>query len=563
MSILNKLLKNTNTSAENKLQRKSRYVQSAFEESESEKEASIRAVNAAIEEIKNNPQMPIGEFLSKLQKNTDLKDSDIVKIIKQLPDLKSEEAVLSAVESTDLSSKEISGIIKNTDISTDTAQKIVEQIPDEDIKKEQKSQIEKMVEEEQTRRTKAKEDSILSQLSKIYNSCDSLEDTAIVELISQLNIENRTKNISDKIMDIVAKRTALDCMKYGTPRLPTLTKLVSSLDMFEANLPFLAQKEYKTISKEYDSKGKNYRQFDDSEKELIRNSLIEDIAKKSAQTFDELGTFNIPQTQRFKTLDKDDIELFVHTVKTYSNELSPEDTKRLSRQLKGEKGASLSDVSSQLEKMSPGTRDSVLDYFFTITNSVAQGELDISALTEIASSLKLCSPHQQEIVAKSTSKVLNARQENHQKIIIVPQFNQTMMDVIKQKSKVTLKEFYFTFFSLATKKPSYNSVGHTHIVPLTVTGKSGIGLSSFIGIISILLDSKAFSIISSFSFFKIEHVEYIISPPVFKIFNAFINRFSCALRDLLINSSEKLFSNTFSVPLPLHGASSKILSNEK
>ena len=99
----------------------------------------------------------------------------------------------------------------------------------------------------------------------------SLEDTAIVELISQLNIENRTKNISDKIMDIVAKRTALDCMKYGTPRLPTLTKLVSSLDMFEANLPFLAQKEYKTISKEYDSKGKNYRQFDDSEKELIRN----------------------------------------------------------------------------------------------------------------------------------------------------------------------------------------------------------------------------------------------------------------------------------------------------
>ena len=106
--------------------------------------------------------MPIGEFLSKLQKNTDLKDSDIVKIIKQLPDLKSEEAVLSAVESTDLSSKAISGIIKNTDISTDTAQKIVEQIPDEDIKKEQKSQIEKMVEEEQTRRTKAKEDSILT-----------------------------------------------------------------------------------------------------------------------------------------------------------------------------------------------------------------------------------------------------------------------------------------------------------------------------------------------------------------------------------------------------------------
>ena len=74
MSILDKLLKNTNTTEDNKLKETVENVQSVFEESESEKEASVRAVNAAIEEIKNNPQMPIGEFLSKLQKNTDLKD---------------------------------------------------------------------------------------------------------------------------------------------------------------------------------------------------------------------------------------------------------------------------------------------------------------------------------------------------------------------------------------------------------------------------------------------------------------------------------------------------------
>ena len=37
MNILNKLLKNTNTSAENKLQERVDNVQSAFEESESEK----------------------------------------------------------------------------------------------------------------------------------------------------------------------------------------------------------------------------------------------------------------------------------------------------------------------------------------------------------------------------------------------------------------------------------------------------------------------------------------------------------------------------------------------
>ena len=63
MSILDKLLKNTNTTEDNKLKETVENVQSVFEESESEKEASVRAVNAAIEEIKNNPQM-LGSLVS-------------------------------------------------------------------------------------------------------------------------------------------------------------------------------------------------------------------------------------------------------------------------------------------------------------------------------------------------------------------------------------------------------------------------------------------------------------------------------------------------------------------
>jgi len=66
---------------------------------------------------------------------------------------------------------------------------------------------------------------------------------------------------------------------------------------------------------------------------------------------------------------------------------------------------------------------------------------------------------------------------------------------------------------------------------------------------------------------NIEQVEYISSPFFFNIFTAFLIKSFCVFTDLSINSLVKYFdkftSFIFKVPLPLHGASSKILSKEK
>ena len=89
----------------------------------------------------------------------------------------------------------------------------------------------------------------------------------------------------------------------------------------------------------------------------------------------------------------------------------------------------------------------------------------------------------------------------------------------------------------------------------------------FISTISTFLVFNISFIISSFSSCNIEQVEYTNSLPFFKISIAFLINIFCDFIDLFISSFVKVFSNftslIFIVPLPLQGASNKILSNEK
>ena len=65
----------------------------------------------------------------------------------------------------------------------------------------------------------------------------------------------------------------------------------------------------------------------------------------------------------------------------------------------------------------------------------------------------------------------------------------------------------------------------------------------------------------------IEQVEYTISPPDFNIFIAFFSKANCEeinfLINFVVNISESFGLFVLIVPLPLHGASRRILSKEK
>lgn len=355
MEILKKILKNNNPQSD-KMHERIENVQSVIEESNLEKdEARNNAINLALDLIKKHSDMSLADFMQMLQQDTSLTDNDLATIIIQLPKIKSEKDVITAVQSTSLPSETIATIATEANIGPDTAEKIVNEIDDEDIQKEQQAII-----------AAEREHQILSKLSSIYTKCDNIEVPKLVELIEELDIKDYTSDINKKLIAIISKRTALDCMKFGAPRLPTLTRIISAEDMFEADLPFLAFSDYKSLKVKFDDNNKKYIEFTESTKKLIRERILEEIAKKTAETYDSTGNFFLPQTEGFKKLSTEDITTFEKTVKTHSQDFDKAAGRRLRRQLNGEAATELHDLNKMLEKMNSAKRDLALQKIITL-----------------------------------------------------------------------------------------------------------------------------------------------------------------------------------------------------
>lgn len=236
-------------------------VQNVYEKSESQKEANEKAMNIVIDTIQTHPEMPVGEFLKMVQEKTALSDNSLVEIIKQMPDIKSEKATVEAVKKVDLASDAITEIIQEAPVSPVTAQKLAEQIPDEEVQKEQQAEIERKVREEQIKREQDKEKKIISKLDEIYDNCEGINDAILVGDISKLNIERKTEKISERLKQIVAKKVAIDCMKFGGPKLPTLMKIMPATEMLEEDLPALVETEYQKAKAEYEEDEKEYYRY--------------------------------------------------------------------------------------------------------------------------------------------------------------------------------------------------------------------------------------------------------------------------------------------------------------
>lgn len=407
MKILRKIL-NNNEPKPTPLQKTVETVQSVIEETVSEKEiARKKAIDVALKEIQEHKDMPVGKFMQMLQEKTSLTDEDLVTIITQIPDVKSEKATIAAVQSTSLSPENITYIVQEADISLDTAEKIVNEIDNEAIQKEQQAII-----------AAEREQQILSNLSEIYEKCDEIEDPNLVEIINQLDIKDYTNEINKKLMAIISKRTAIGCMRFGCPRLPTLTRILPAEDMFEADLPFLANSDYKSLKVKFDNEAKEYIEFTDNTKKLIREKILEEIAKKTAKTYDKTGNFFLPQTERFKKLTNDDISLFEKTVKNYSKEFDKSASRRLKRQLNGETATELHDLNRMLEKMNPAARDLALQKIVALLqndilnnkNSHLNEELS-NTLEEIELAIRKLPAKNQLSTAQTILDTLNQRNE--------------------------------------------------------------------------------------------------------------------------------------------------------
>lgn len=407
----------SNISEEDKLQKGVNAVKNVYDESDSKNEATQNAINRVIEVIQAHPDMPVGEFLKMLQDKTELSDNSLVEIIKQMPDVKSEEATIDAVKKVDLASEAIAEIIQEAPVSPVTAQKIAEQIPDKDIQKKQQAEIEKMLEEEKRQAALEKEKEILSHLTKIYDTCEDLNDNTLVEAINELNIDLSTEKIDEQLKLIIAKKMALDCMKFGGPKLPTMMRIMPAIDMLEANLPFLVEKEYQKVKTEFDEQGKEYHEYDKQEKHMVKIKLLENIAKKVAKDFQEIGDINVPQTEQLKNLSKEELNIFIDTVKKscHEEQLSEDDIDSIQRQLKGDTVDEWKNLNRMLKKMKPNEREKVVKDFMNLLKSNenkthAQKKLDES-IVNIGIQIKKLPQEKQLDTAKVILDTLEQQQQ--------------------------------------------------------------------------------------------------------------------------------------------------------
>lgn len=386
-------------------------VQNVYEKSESQKEANEKAMNIVIDTIQTHPEMPVGEFLKMVQEKTALSDNSLVEIIKQMPDIKSEKATVEAVKKVDLASDAITEIIQEAPVSPVTAQKLAEQIPDEEVQKEQQAEIERKVREEQIKREQDKEKNIISKLDEFYDKCEGINDAILVGDISKLNIERKTEKISERLKQIVAKKVAIDCMKFGGPKLPTLMKIMPATEMLEEDLPALVETEYQKAKAEYEEDEKEYYRYNAERKKMVKGKILENIAKEVASNFEEIGDISIPQIDALKNLNEEEIRIFVNAVKKPGRqiEIGEDDIKMVEKQLRGDSIGELENLQRMLGKMKSNDREKAVSGFIQqlkVNKTKEQQELDL-AISDIGTKIRRLPMEKQLDAAKTISDILD------------------------------------------------------------------------------------------------------------------------------------------------------------
>ena len=427
-----KLKTNKEQSEQERLKKGVVAVQNVYEESETRKEANERAINIIIDTIQAHPDMPVGEFLKMVQENTELSDHSLVEIIKQMPDIKSEKATVDAVKEVDLASEAITEIIQEAPVSPVTAQKLVEQIPDEEIQKEQQAEIERKLKEEEIKKLQEKEEEILSKLNKIYNLCENINDSKLVDEINGIEMSTKTEEINESLKKIIAKKVALDYMKFGGPKLPTMMKVMPATEMLEMNLPDMVEKEYQKVKTVYEEQGRSYHEYNNEGKKLVKKMILENIAKDVAKNFEEIGDISIPPIESLKSLNEDEIKIFINAIKRPGHQIKIEnsDIEMVRKQLKGDTVGEWKNLKRMLEKMKIRDRERVVKDFMHILKAneektQQQKELDF-AISEISTNIKKL-PIDKQIECANT--IVNTLKQQ-QKIITK---NKKQQDATKNK----------------------------------------------------------------------------------------------------------------------------------
>lgn len=360
------------------------------------KDAELSAAQKVIEYVRKNPE-DATEILKGILEKEEIpnkvfeKAATKISEIDDIPDKVIPKAV--ADSEVNVSDKIIENIIENGSVNRNEKIELINNIDDEELKQKQ-------VEEE---------------LKQIYQNCEKTSELELVNKLETTRIVQKNPSIEKLEEMIIAKRMALNYKDFGGTKINTLSRYLPINKMIEVNIPEMVYNEYEKI-KDEDEKNK-------VDKSNLKIQILQEIAKRVANNYQEVGEFVIPQSKNMTQLTRKEEENFIKTIQTY-----------LRKRLKGTELTSIRDqirgrdtnmqLKQYIEKMKRLPK-AQLEMFINNTEELAENSEELLVYKELKESG----------IIENLQKINDDKRKEYIKVL-----NDTVQNRVSEKSKEQQKE---------------------------------------------------------------------------------------------------------------------------
>ena len=321
------------------------------------KDAEQSAAQKVIEYVRKNPENAT-EILKGILEKEEIpnkvfeKTATTISKLDEIPDKIIPKAV--ADSEVDVPDQIIENIIENGDVNRKEKIELINNLENEELKQKQ-------VEEE---------------LKQIYENCIDKNESELVHKLEMTKIVQKNSSIRKLEQAIIAKKMAINYKRFGGTKISTLARYLSEEEMIEINFPEMVYEEYKKIS-EKDEKNK-------VDKSNLKVQILEEIAKKVANNYQEIGDFVIPQSRNMTQLTKKEEDKFIKAIETYvRKKLRGTDITSIRDQIRGR------DANMQLKQYMEKMRrlpKSQLEIFINNTEELVENNEELTVYKELKDS---------------------------------------------------------------------------------------------------------------------------------------------------------------------------------
>ena len=253
------------------------------------KDAEQSAAQKVIEYVRKNPENAIEILKGILEKD-------------EIPNKVFEKAATEISEIDDIPDKVIPKAVADSEVNV--SDKIIENIIENgSVNRPEKIELINNIDDEELKQKKVEE-----ELKQIYQNCEKTSELELVHKLETIRIVQKNPIIEKLEEMIVAKRMALNYRDFGGTKISTLARYLPVDKMIEVNIPEMVCNEYEKIKEEEKNK---------VDKSSLKTQILQEIAKKVANSYQEVGEFVIPQSRNMTQLTRKEEENFIKSIQTY------------------------------------------------------------------------------------------------------------------------------------------------------------------------------------------------------------------------------------------------------